>query len=522
MPDESRPTDTTDPGRRYLAGRGILHHPGVQSIPVDALDEQLRAQCFPSRRYRDGGGWRSQRNGGFPRRRSGRAPLPVARHRRRSRGRRDRRSDRGRRAARLHDPRRQDGEAVDPAGRQDRRRGIRREAPETRRPVPRLRRRDRRTVRRPRSDSPTPIDGIIGAHGCDGLPKLAKWASTYGDVRIFPHRLDKRDVGRAAGADELADALGGRAIVIRSTHDQPHDLNDELTGKAPRRMAAAGEHDPLAEAVETLADAPEHDEPIPEDTLTDFAARGEVSVLAGRPKSGKSTLIRGEIARATHRGESFLILTEETRGQFRREMRKRDADLARVHVVYLRNLPNTSPSQFRRVVADAVAHTRAGTVVADTWRKVLTRAHPKGMDGENDSGIVDEVVGWLGSLGPAVQIVAHVGKFAQSPEDVKASGGDIFDSVRGSGGLLGAVDRAALMVSPDGDRDNEQRTVYRTGREYRDYRPLAPAVRPGDRHLHPRPARPRAAPTEAAADPAPEVDAAAAAARSRPRPSATS
>ena len=224
--------------------------------------------------------------------------------------------------------------------------------------------------------------------------------------------------------------------------------------------------------VEKLADAPDHEPGPPPDTLDYLAARPEVSVLAAAPKVGKSTWVRGQVARATRDGESILVLTEESAGLFRRQMRKRGADLSRLHAVYLRTLPTMTPAAFRAFVEQAIKATGAGTLVLDTWRKVLSRAHPKGAEGEADSGVVDDVVGWLASLDRAVLIAHHCAKWTNAPHEVHRAGGDVFDAIRGSGGLLAAVDRALVMFPEDGDRQNAERIVKVTARGERDQRDM--------------------------------------------------
>ena len=125
----------------------------------------------------------------------------------------------------------------------------------------------------------TPIDGIIGAHGCAGLPKLAPWCS-YSDVRIYPHHMDADDVGEAE-ADKLAGMLGGRGTVVRSKHSEGHDLNDELRKIAPARGDAGRSSvvwikgtDIVPRAVDWL--------------LRDRLAHGEIALINGDPGDGKS------------------------------------------------------------------------------------------------------------------------------------------------------------------------------------------------------------------------------------------
>ena len=227
----------SNPGVAYLAGRRIEQHPGVQWTPVGDLDDRLRAQCFPTRRYRGDGGWHSQREGGFPDDVAG-----ILRYSWQNLAgdevaievegitadgeRRDYTTRDGDQCKRLTMPGNKIGAAAFVVR------------------IPRFG--GRLHVCEGAIDAlsvdplglASPIDGIIAAHGCHGLPKLEPWCS-YAEIRIYPHHLDRRNIGERC-AEELAAKLNGRAVVIRSEHDERHDLNDELTGAAPRRSEEAG------------------------------------------------------------------------------------------------------------------------------------------------------------------------------------------------------------------------------------------------------------------------------------------
>ena len=463
------------PGTRYLRSRGIVDpDPGkVRWIDRADLEGDRRALYFPSKRYRGGGGWRMQRiPGGFPD-----SILGVLDYRWWSR---DGKHEFFELEGILPDGTRAEWTNPDPDGKPAKRvsqrgPGIHGAAFVVRQPDPL--RGGRLHVCEGAIDALSldamgharPEDGIIAMHGCYGMRDAAPWCAGSAEVLIWPHHLDHDNVGERC-ADELAGKLGGRGIVLRSDHHERHDLNDELCELAPRRPdgtagAAAGM---IAQHVERLIDAPEHDDPIPPDTLPYLAAEGEVSVLAGKSKSGKSTWLRGSVADATRTGQRVLVVTEEKRGQYRRMLRRLALDRANVSTVYLRDLPHMAPPAFRTFIEQAVESCGAGTLIIDPWRRVLTRAHPKGSDGENDSGIVDDVVAWMARLGCAVAIVHHVTKWSNAPEVVHREGGDVFDAMRGSGALLAAVDRALVMFPENGDRQNPERIVKIADREERD------------------------------------------------------
>ena len=142
-----------------------------------------------------------------------------------------------------------------------------------------------------------PLDGVIAAHGCYELPKLAPWAKHNTDVRIYPHRLDKGDVGEVY-ADKLADLLAGRATVVKSKHDKPHDLNDELRGLAPRRREAGGGPEHPFQLLWEYQPVPR-----PEPILPGLMWHRMHSLIEAGPKWGKTTLLADVLACVYARGE---------------------------------------------------------------------------------------------------------------------------------------------------------------------------------------------------------------------------
>ena len=287
-------------------------------------------------------------------------------------------------------------------------------------------------------------EAVCGAVGIEARELFAPDPDRWTPDPNQPRRPPKAKQERAGGGE---DADGGG--------------EDDYT-KYAKDFIAAGE---------ILAMAPAHEDPIPEDILPNLAAFNEVSLLAGAPKMGKSTWARNLIARATHRRRIF-VWTEETAGQSRREYRRRGANPETLSLMYFRRLPQgVPPSVFRDLFAWNVDAFEPDLVVIDPWRRLLSKAHPKGVEGEDSSGVVDDVIGWLTGIGPAVFIVHHILKGANFDE-IKKRAGDPFDAIRGSGGLHATVDRAALLFSPDGDRRNPQRTIVRTSREERDWSDL--------------------------------------------------
>ena len=283
-----------NPGAAYLASRGIERLPeSVSWIRREDADPDLARICWPEKKYRDGGGPRRQRVGGYPADvvgvlryswtdMSGREIAAEVEGITADGERRDYHSSDGL-AKRLTLP----GDGIGSAG---------------------------FVVRWPRPGgrlhvcegaldalSVDPlglarqVDGIIAAHGCHGLPKLAPWCS-YAEVWIYPHHLDEADIGERY-ADRLAEALHGRGVVIRSTHGERCDLNDELCGQAPKRMAES--LDDPSNLVMSLADVRPTYQPM---IWRPWLPVGGLSMIAGAPGAGK-TLVMTAIAAAMTRGD---------------------------------------------------------------------------------------------------------------------------------------------------------------------------------------------------------------------------
>lgn len=285
-----------NPGAAYLASRGIERLPdSVRWIPRDAADHDLARICWPERRYRDGGGPRRQRVGGY-----GDDVVGVLRYSWTDRA--------GAEVAAEVEGVTTDGERRDyrtadgtakrctlPGG------GIGAAGFVVRWPRPGGRLHVCEGAIDALSVDPlglsSPIDGIIAAHGDAGLPKLASWCS-YAEIWIYPHHLDVRDSGEVY-ADRLADALHGRGIVLRSAHHERHDLNDELCGQAPRRMTAPAD-DPSS-LVMSLADVRPTYQPM---IWRPWLPVGGLSMIAGAPGAGK-TLVMTAIAAAMTRGDAL-------------------------------------------------------------------------------------------------------------------------------------------------------------------------------------------------------------------------
>lgn len=206
---------------------------------------------------------------------------------------------------------------------------------------------------------------------------------------------------------------------------------------------------PLAEA---LANTPAE----PDWLLNGFIAPGAVTLWAGRPKVGKSTLLFGALAalqagspfigRATQRAGA-LLLSEERADTLADKHRTfcldESVDVLMRHEARAVDWPT--------IVDESVGHCLDNgrlVLVVDTWDKWAGLSG----DQENSSGSVNEAMFPLmdaASKGLAVLIVSHQRK----------SAGQHGDAVRGSNALTGAVDIIVEVERVPGDVDANARVL---------------------------------------------------------------
>lgn len=211
-------------------------------------------------------------------------------------------------------------------------------------------------------------------------------------------------------------------------------------------MDAARNETPLP--IATLAAKLENVPADPEWSWDGYLAPGAVTLLAGRPKVGKSTFVFGLLEaleggsrfadRAT-RAQGVLLLSEEREGTLAEKVRRFSLD-GHVHLL-MRHEAYGVP--WPEIVAQAVGYCQAhelGVLVVDTWDKWTGLRG----DAENTAGAVLEALEPLlfaAGAGLAVLVVAHQRKTL----------GDFGEAVRGSNALTGGVDVVAELERPRSD-----------------------------------------------------------------------
>ena len=140
-------------------------------------------------------------------------------------------------------------------------------------------------------------DDVVAVHGCGSLlrPYFAAICRARRRVVIWPHGGDVNDIGERR-AQALREQAGTHVEIIRG----PGDLNDELTGKHPRRVPGpeTDSADPSA-LVMSLADVRPTYQPM---IWRPWLPVGGLSMIAGAPGAGK-TLVMTAIAAAMTRGD---------------------------------------------------------------------------------------------------------------------------------------------------------------------------------------------------------------------------
>jgi hypothetical protein len=216
----------------------------------------------------------------------------------------------------------------------------------------------------------------------------------------------------------------------------------------------------------TLADLLAADLPAPRFVIPRALPEG-LSILAGRPKQGKSWLAMlhaictaGGIPCFGERVEARDVLhlaLEDTRCRYRDRARKMLAALGAVNTDRLdvrTNWPRAGSGGLARL-AEWFSEHRGGLVILDTLARFRDPSKGRGSY-EEDYLAVSSLKGLADEYGAGIEVVTHTRKGAAD---------DRFDEVSGTLGINGAAD--ALMVL-DRQRGADAAALYLTGRDLPD------------------------------------------------------
>jgi hypothetical protein len=216
-------------------------------------------------------------------------------------------------------------------------------------------------------------------------------------------------------------------------------------------------HRRIGPLAELLASVP----PEPDWLWNGYIAPSSITLLAGRPKVGKSTLAFGLIAAITSCAEfmgrstraiGVLLLTEEREGTLAEKQRRLGLD-GQVHLWMRHDARGLS---WREVVAEATAYCHEhslGLIVVDTLDKWVGLRG----DDENKAGAVLEALQPLFDAagdGVSILLITHQRK----------SEGRHGDAVRGSNALAGAVDVIIEVERVPGGLGSSLRKLHGTSR----------------------------------------------------------
>lgn len=276
---------------------------------------------------------------------------------------------------------------------------------------------------------------VLGFDGDDaGRKATARAAGVLAEAGIachdlaVPEGLDVAECLAELGPDDRLPWLARRIHEARPADPPIHSATKELP--VAERISGL----PFSLAGDVIANAP----PEPEWVWEGYIAPGEISLIAGRPKVGKSTLVFGLIAAILHgrrfvgratRGRGVLLLTEEGAGTFAEKARRFGIqDHSRFHVLLRRR----TQAGWLEIASEARAYcARHGldVLVVDTFDKW---SGLRG-DDENKSGPV------IAALEPLMMAAGDNLAVVVISHQRKASG-EHGEAVRGSNALTGSVD----------------------------------------------------------------------------------
>lgn len=274
---------------------------------------------------------------------------------------------------------------------------------------------------------------MIAAPDVDSLAKMYA-DDVRGGASLAGARLKLRVAAHGAGVD--ADEAESRFVAMVDTAPVVAVEAKPLPTQPYRT---------LRKVVDDVANKPR-----PPALIPHFLAPGQVGVLAGSPKSGKSefsayvvaSVSRGlDVLGTSVEASDVVVVTEESDHDLVDKFSRYGADLDRVHVLNPDGGANVET--FRALIDDVAllaASTGARLVIVDTFAAWANLAG----DDERNEGVVGPLVRALRPLkvaGVAVLLVHHT---------VKNTEADGVAAIRGSGALAAEVESFAVFRETSG------------------------------------------------------------------------
>jgi Bifunctional DNA primase/polymerase, N-terminal/AAA domain/Primase C terminal 1 (PriCT-1) len=273
-------------------------------------------------------------------------------------------------------------------------------------------------------------------------------------------------------AREELEKIARSVARYRPAQPGPEFLLRDLRDSEEKKESALGLSLPFARLSEALAKIEEQ----PDWLWRGYVARGVTSLLAGRPKVGKSTLVHALLA-ALERGSPFLglttaqagvlLLTEEPLSAIRQKVNRFGLDSSNsreslraqeTNSVHLLRRAQALKTPWPEVVEQALAYClehELGLLVIDTFDKWTGLRG----DDENKTGAI------LQALEPLAQATAAgLAPFLITHQ--RKSGGRYGEAVRGGNALVGWADIVIELdrVPPSLDESRRQRVLSCIGR----------------------------------------------------------
>jgi hypothetical protein len=258
---------------------------------------------------------------------------------------------------------------------------------------------------------------------------------------------DGRDINDLHRDGDLPEALDDGAVEFGAWETQNSEA--ELVEQAKHILPVASAHEVAAAA-----------EQEPDWIIEGIVARGQVTVVAGSPKAGKSTLFSAASCAACSGAEQFagfpirggsigvLWLYEDPKATVGRRLRALDAP-ARFHTIGFREaarqggLAKVSPEVLAGMVIALAASLGLDLVVFDTLRRWF-RIDEKSE--EQADLVIGALQGAAEAYGIAVIVIHHARKRGQG---IRPSARMTIDDVRGTSAIAGAADAVVLLNRPD-------------------------------------------------------------------------